>query len=60
MQLGKFMKTGGLVTVEGLEARMGNGEVSNAGVEQVLVDTGVSFDQGAVGCEALGTVAAAL
>ena len=59
MQLGKFMKTGGLVTVEGLEARMGNGEVSNAGVEQVLVDTGVSFDQGA-GCEALGTVAAAL
>ncbi|HEY6850393.1 MAG TPA: hypothetical protein VI320_29840 [Terracidiphilus sp.] len=54
------MKTGGLVTVEGLEARMGNGEVSNAGVEQVLVDTGVSFDQGAVGCEALGTVAAAL
>jgi len=43
-QLGKSIKTGGLITVEGLEARMGNGEVSNAEVEQVREDACIGIN----------------
>jgi hypothetical protein len=43
-QLGNLTKSGGLIAAEGLEAGVENGDVSTAGVEQVWVGTGVSFD----------------
>ena len=40
----------------GLVARAGDGDVSEAGVEQVGVDAGIGVDQNALGGEALGAV----
>ena len=38
-------------------AGAGDGDVAEAGVEQVRVDTGIGVNKDAVGSEALGTVA---
>ena len=41
----------------GLVAGAGDGDVAEAGVEQVRVDAGIGVDEDAFGCESLGAVA---
>jgi hypothetical protein len=40
----------------GLVARVGDGDIGEAGIEQIWVDTGVGIDEDALGGKALGVV----